>query len=69
VYHGRGRTRARATWLGLSLREFARNLNTANSDSGTEIKVAHTTILHSRQYPSAIVLPVVSAGKTVTLVP
>jgi putative CocE/NonD family hydrolase len=48
---------------------FARNLNTANSDSGTEMKIAHTTILHSRQYPSAIVLPVVSAGQTVTLVP
>jgi hypothetical protein len=48
---------------------FARNLNTANSDSGTEMKVAHTTILHSSQYPSAVVLPVVSAGKTVTLVP
>ena len=48
---------------------FARNLNTANSDSGTEIKVAHTKILHSRQYPSSIVLPVVGAGQTVTLVP
>ena len=48
---------------------FARNLNTANSDSGTEMKVAHTKILHSRQYPSTIVLPVVGPGQTVTLVP
>jgi putative CocE/NonD family hydrolase len=48
---------------------FARNLNTANSDSGTEMKVAHSTIYHSRQYPSAIVLPVVSAGRTMTLIP
>lgn len=48
---------------------FARNLNTANSDSGTEMKIAHTRILHTRQYPSAIVLPVVGSGQTVTLVP
>jgi hypothetical protein len=33
------------------------------------MKVAHTMIHHSAQYPSAIVLPVVSGGGAVTLVP
>ncbi len=43
---------------------FARNLNTANSDTESRMVVAHTRIQHSAQYPSAITLPVVPAGKT-----
>jgi hypothetical protein len=61
--------RIRIEIAGSDFPNFARNLNTPNSDSGTEMKVAHTTIHHSQQYPSAIVLPVVSAGGAVTLVP
>ena len=48
---------------------FARNLNTANSDTGSRIVVAHTRIHHSPEYPSAIILPVVPAGKTSSFTP
>ncbi len=48
---------------------FARNLNTADSDTGTRMVVAHTRIHHSAQYPSAITLPVVPAGKTSSFSP
>jgi putative CocE/NonD family hydrolase len=48
---------------------FGRNLNTADSDTGTRMAVAHTRILHSAQYPSAITLPVVPAGKTAGYAP
>jgi hypothetical protein len=48
---------------------FGRNLNTPNSDTGTKMAVAHTKILHSAQYPSAITLPVIPAGKTGSFTP
>ena len=41
---------------------FARNLNTMRSDTGTEIRVAHTRIEHSASYPSHILLPIVPPG-------
>jgi putative CocE/NonD family hydrolase len=41
---------------------FARNLNTMNSDTGTETRVAQIKIHHSREHPSSITLPVVPAG-------
>jgi uncharacterized protein len=41
---------------------FARNLNTMNSDTGTEMRVARTRIHHTDQYPSHILLPVVPEG-------
>ena len=43
---------------------FGRNLNTMASDTGTVMRVAHTRILHTAQYPSAITLPVVPSGTT-----
>jgi hypothetical protein len=48
---------------------FARNLNTANSDSDARMVVAHTRIHHSAEYPSAISLPIVPAGKTSSFAP
>ena len=41
---------------------FARNLNTMDSDTGTEMRTARTRIHHTRQYPSHVVLPVIPAG-------
>jgi predicted acyl esterase len=41
---------------------FARNLNTMDSDTGTETQVAHTRIHHTSEHPSHIVLPIVPAG-------
>jgi putative CocE/NonD family hydrolase len=41
---------------------FARNLNTMNSDSGTEMRTARTKIHHTRQYPSQITLPMIPVG-------
>jgi putative CocE/NonD family hydrolase len=41
---------------------FARNLNTMNSDTGTEIRTANIKIHHSREFPSTITLPVVPPG-------
>jgi putative CocE/NonD family hydrolase len=41
---------------------FARNLNTGNSDTGTAMKTAHTRILHSREFPTSITLPVIPQG-------
>ena len=39
---------------------FDRNLNTGGSlGSETEMRQAHQTVHHSRQYPSHIVLPVI----------
>ena len=43
---------------------FARNLNSPISETGSEIKIAHTRIYHSQEYPSMIVLPVVPKGLT-----
>ena len=43
---------------------FARNLNTEDSDTGTAMKVAHTRVLHTSAYPSSITLPVVPNGAT-----
>ena len=43
---------------------FGRSLDTAYSDTGTEVRVAHTKIPHTNQYPSAIVLPVVPPSAT-----
>jgi putative CocE/NonD family hydrolase len=48
---------------------FARNLNTANSDTTTTMRVAHTKVHHSPQYPSAITLPVIPGGSSVAIVP
>lgn len=48
---------------------FARNLNTANSDTTSVIKVARTRIHHSARYPSAVSLPVVPAGASVKATP
>lgn len=42
----------------------ARNLNTANSDTGTQMAVARTQIHHTNEHPSAIVLPIVPKGST-----
>ncbi|GAA4818918.1 CocE/NonD family hydrolase [Sphingosinicella ginsenosidimutans] len=41
---------------------FGRNLNTANSDSGTETAIAHTRVHHDRRYTSEIILPIVPRG-------
>ncbi len=39
---------------------FDRNLNSGEDiATGTHIQIAHQTILHSGQYPSQIVLPVI----------
>src|SRR5690606_3831029 len=48
---------------------FARNLNTANSDTGTEMAVARTRIHHSAEHPSEIVIPIVPAGASVPFEP
>jgi putative CocE/NonD family hydrolase len=43
-----------------SFPRFSRNLNTGESvATGTRIEVAHQTVLHSSEYPSHIVLPVI----------
>jgi len=40
---------------------FSRNLNTGEDvATGTRMRIAHQTILHSTTYPSRIVLPVVA---------
>jgi len=41
---------------------FARNLNHMDSDTGSTIRVAHTTVHHSSEYASYVLLPVVPAG-------
>lgn len=47
---------------------YARNLNTgANNNTTTEMRVAHTRIMHSREHPSHIVLPIVPAGSARTV--
>jgi putative CocE/NonD family hydrolase len=47
---------------------YARNLNTgANNNTTTEMRVAHTRIVHSPEHPSHIVLPIVPAGSTQTV--
>lgn len=39
---------------------FDRDLNTGGSiATGTEMEVAHQTILHTAEYPSRIVLPII----------
>ena len=44
---------------------LARNLNTGkSSDTTSEMRVAHTQVHHSAQYPSRIVLPVIPPGTT-----
>jgi putative CocE/NonD family hydrolase len=48
---------------------FARNLNTANSDTTSAMKVARTRIHHSARYPSSVSLPVVPAGSSTLVVP
>jgi putative CocE/NonD family hydrolase len=48
---------------------FGRNLNTGNSDTATAIKPAHTRILHSREHPSSITLPIVPPGSTLRWTP
>jgi len=43
---------------------FSRNLNTGEDvATGTRMQIAHQTILHSSQYPSHIVLPIVPHRK------
>ena len=43
---------------------YARNLNTGEPvATGREIRVAHQTVLHTRAYPSHIVLPVIPASE------
>jgi putative CocE/NonD family hydrolase len=42
---------------------YARNLNTGSPvGADDEIRVAHQTVLHSREYPSHVVLPVIPEG-------
>lgn len=42
---------------------FDRNLNTGeNMATGTRMQIAHQTILHTQEYPSHILLPVIPAG-------
>jgi len=48
---------------------FARNLNTANSDTTSTIKVARTKIHHSARYPSSVTLPVIPAGSSKRVMP
>lgn len=48
---------------------FARNLNTANSDSGTQMAIAHTQIHHTKRYRSSILLPVVPRGASTAFHP
>lgn len=48
---------------------FARNLNTASSDTSATIKVARTKIHHSTQYPSSVTLPLVPTGSTAVFTP
>jgi hypothetical protein len=41
---------------------FGRNLNTGkNNETTSDVRVAHTRILHSREAPSSITLPVIPA--------
>jgi predicted acyl esterase len=43
---------------------FNRNLNTGeNVATGTRWQIAHQTILHSSEYPSHILLPVIPGAK------
>ncbi len=43
-----------------SFPRFSRNLNTGEDvGTGTRMQVAHQTVLHSSDYPSRIVLPVI----------
>jgi putative CocE/NonD family hydrolase len=49
---------------------FGRNLNTGkNNETTTEMRTARTRIMHSKEHPSAIVLPVVPPGKTISFTP
>ena len=48
---------------------FARNLNMANSDTASAMRVAHTTIHHSGQYQSSITLPVIPSGSSAAFIP
>ncbi|MGH7504703.1 MAG: CocE/NonD family hydrolase, partial [Longimicrobiales bacterium] len=41
---------------------FARNLNTMDSDTGVEMRQAHTRIHHTPEHPSRITLPIVPNG-------
>jgi hypothetical protein len=42
---------------------FDRNLNTGEGiATGTRMQVAHQTVLHTQEYPSHILLPVIPAG-------
>ena len=59
-----GGTPVRTSTLDAVYDNFGRNLNTMASDTGTVMHVAHTRILHTAQYPSAITLPVVPSGTT-----
>jgi len=54
--------RIRIEIAGSDFPNFGRNLNTMHSDTGTEIRVAHSRIEHSAAHPSHIVLPVVPSG-------
>jgi putative CocE/NonD family hydrolase len=48
---------------------FARNLNLANSDTASAMRVARTTIHHSAQYQSSITLPVIPSGSSAAFIP
>jgi len=54
--------RIRIEVAGSDFPNFARNLNTMNSDTGTETRIARTRIEHSAAHPSHIVIPIVPAG-------
>jgi uncharacterized protein len=54
--------RIRIEIAGSDFPNFGRNLNTMTSDTGSEIRVAHTTIAHSAASPSYVLLPIVPPG-------
>ncbi|MSR03955.1 MAG: CocE/NonD family hydrolase [Gemmatimonadetes bacterium] len=56
--------RIRIEVAGSDFPNFGRNLNTMNSETGTEIRVAHDRIEHTAVFPSHIVVPIVPAGST-----
>ncbi len=57
--------RIRIEVAGSDFPNFGRNLNTGkNNETTTEMRTARTRILHSRQHPSSITLPVVPPRTT-----
>ncbi|MGE0553876.1 MAG: CocE/NonD family hydrolase [Gemmatimonadales bacterium] len=56
--------RIRIEIAGSDFPNFGRNLNTMDSDTGSDYRVAHTRIEHSVDHPSHVLLPIVPAGAT-----